>query len=497
MALSADAVHTRSAQAVRRRGERQRLQLQYMERALVGARLARPAVLGRDDYECLRYAIGLARLHVFRPYGLNADVAVDSTLIAPLRDWLLDNLRAPLHDTASGAAAQLKACREAMPEVRCRAAHLRQRLLHVHASDFGAAALDREAGRRALVMVAGGGGGAGFVYVGAFACLKDNGLIPDYIVGNSMGSIQSMLRACRRQVDQEEQLQFGRGLKNRDVFTGGRRRAEFCVPGLLHLHLNALHRRMRIGDPRRPIRLDEMEIPLDLVVAGVRRHPYSRLPEDVRQPPQTGGASMLPLALRIAGRLSRLLRFFNSDLIESVVLGRDRDTRRIHAVDAAGFSAAVPTILQYEPGPSAGTTREILAELMHRRDLSALVDGGVADNVPMRTAWQGVAEGRAGTRNAYYLAFDCFQPRTDIKNIWLWPIMQSVQMQMRRDRHYADMLIHFDPTLSPLNIVPGGAAFDRSVAWGYEQMQARLPEIREMLRPVSLMQQSAGAAHAS
>ena len=203
----------------------------------------------------------------------------------------------------------------------------------------------------------------------------------------------------------------------------------------------------------------------------------------------------LPTRLRVAARLTRLLQFFSSDAVEPIVLGRDRDTRRIHAVDAAGFSAAVPSILQYEPGPRAGATREILAELMARRELAAIVDGGVADNVPARAAWNGIKAGRAGTRNAYYLAFDCFSPRMEPKNLWLWPIMQTVQMQMRVNRVYADTLVRFNRTLSPLNIVPGARSIHCAIDWGYQQMDVVLPEVREMMRPVRL--DSSAAGHAS
>ncbi len=493
---SVDAIHARSAQAARERDERERLQLQRMERALVRAWLSEQGILPRDDYECIRYAFGLARLHVFRPEGGAADVTVNGALVAPLRNWLLDHLHAGLRETPD-LAERLAACQHAMPQVRARAIRLRRRLLEAHVNDFDAAALDREAGRRALVVVAGGGGGAGFVYVGAYARLMDAGLVPDYIVGNSMGAILSIFRAQRRHTRIEDYLDFARGLKNADVFSASRKRAEFCVPGLLHLHLRALHQRLRVGELRRPLRLDEMEIPLDLVVAGVRRRPYERLPSDIRQPDR-GAGRWLPLSLRIAARFTRLLRYFNSDVVEPIALGRDSDTRAVHAVDAAGFSGAVPTILQYEPGPGAGVTREIFAELMHRKELVALIDGGVADNVPTRTAWRGVAEGRAGgTRNAYYLAFDCFRPKLDPKNVWLWPIMQTVQMQMRMNRVYADTLVRFDPTLSPLNIVPKAAALDLAVGWGYEQMEAQLPEVWEMLRPVTLARGSDTAARAS
>ena len=465
---------------------RQRLRLQRMDRALVRAYLAVPDALPEADYESLRYALGLARLHVFRPAtaGPAGDVAVDRERIAPLRGWLLEHL----YDHLRGDAApedKLAACREAISEVRAQAIDLRRDLLASHVDDFDAAALDREAGRRALVTVAGGGGGAGYVYVGAFARLMEEGLIPDYMVGNSIGAILGLFRAQRRHGDVSDYLDFARKLKNGDIFTAARRRSEFCLPGLLHLHLRALHQRMATGDLRRPLRLDEMEIALDLVVAGIRRRPYERLPSDVRAPNE-GAERWLPMWMRVAARFARLLQFFSADVVEPIVLGRDTDTRQVHAVDAAGFSAAVPSILQYEPGPGAGVTREIFSELMATRELAAIVDGGVADNVPARAAWRGVAAGRAATRNAYYLAFDCFFPRVDAKNFWLWPITQTVQMQMRVNRVYADTMVRFDRTLSPLNIVPSPDALDLSVGWGYQEMEARMPEVREMLRTVSL-----------
>lgn len=474
------------------RDERERLQLQRMERSLVRAHLAAPQALAQVDYDCLRYALGLARLYTFRPAQADHDVTLDPALIAPLRGWLLAHLYDGLRSNAE-AADKLATCSDAISEVRAQAIALRRRLLATHVDDFDAEALDREAGRRALVVVAGGGGGAGYVYVGAFAMLMEAGLIPDYMVGNSIGAILGIFRAQRRHEDFSQYLDFARRMKNTDIFSAARRRSEFCLPGLLHLHLRALHRHLAVGELRRPLRLDEMEIPLDLVVAGIRRRPYERLPSDIRAPDRSSGR-WLPMWLRVATRVTRLLKFFNADVVEPIVLGRDADTRAVHAVDAAGFSAAVPSILQYEPGPGAGVTREIFAELMSRHELAAIVDGGVADNVPARSAWQGIAAGRAGTRNAYYLAFDCFFPRLDAKNLWLWPITQTVQMQMRMNRVYADTMVRFDQTLSPLNIVPGPEALDLSVAWGYQYMQAYLPEVREMLRPVSLDVSGATAA---
>lgn len=463
-----------------------RLQLQRMERWLVRARLAQPDALAEDDYQRLRYALGLARIIVFCPQGASADVWVNGDAHAELGDWLLTHLYAPLRSGADDAA-RLAACRTAMPQVTGLAQRARDRLLQDHCDDFDADALDREAGTRALVSVAGGGGGAGFVYMGAYARLMEAGLDPDYIVGNSIGSVMGLFRAARRRVDSDEYLAFAKSMQRGKLFTAARRRADLCLPGLLQLHMKALHERFVVGEHRRPLRLEETEIPLDLIVAGVRRRPFEQMPSEFRSLDH-GAKRLLPFSLKLAERMWRLTSFFSPTLVKPLVFGRDADTAGLHAVDVVGFSAAVPTILQYELGATAGPSREVFAELMAGHDLSAFVDGGVADNVPARAAWRGVAGGRIGTRNAWYLAFDCFQPQWEPRHLWLWPITQAVARQMRLNRVYADTMIRFSPTLSPVNLVPAASSLDQAFQWGWDDMDKRMPETLEALRPMVWIQ---------
>lgn len=355
-----------------------RLQLQRLERALVRARLARPDGMPEDDYQTLRYALGLARIDRISVHG--TDVTVDPDVIGPLREWLLQHLAEPLRRGAD-AAARLAACMQAMPRVTEFAAETRHRLLETHSNAFDAGILDREAGTRSLVGVGGGGGGAGYVYVGAYARLMQEGFVPDYLVGNSIGAVMGLFRAYRRRLDIEENLAFVKSLRYPDVLTAVHRSADLCLPGVLQIHLKALHRRFVTGIHRRPLRLNEMEIPLDLVVAGIRRRPFESMPRDMHDP-QAGVSRWMPLSMQLAGRFWRLADFVSPSLVKPLVLSGTGDTGYLHAVDAVGFSAAVPTILQYELRGRAGKTREVYAELMKRHDLSALVDGGVADNVP-------------------------------------------------------------------------------------------------------------------
>lgn len=459
----------------------ERLQLQRLERALVRARLARPDCMPEADYQALRYTLGLARIETIRAEGV--DVTLDPDALAPLRDWLLTHLAGPLRHGADDAT-RLAACMQAMPRIREFAVAARQRLLHTHGNDFDGPTLDREAGTRKFVSVAGGGGGAGFVYVGAYARLMEEGLAPDYIVGNSIGAVVGLFRAYRRRLDADENIGFVKSLTYPDVLTAARRRADLCLPGLLQIHLKALHRRFVTGEHRRPLRMRDLEIPLDLVVAGVRRRPFEAMPQDMRDP-LANVSRWMPLPMQLAKRFWRLADFVSPSLVKPLVLGGDSDTARLHAVDVVGFSAAVPTILQYELRGGAGKTREMYAELMKRHDLSALVDGGVADNVPARAAWQGIESGRLGHRNAYYLAFDCLFPKVDPKHLWLWPVTQAVQTQMRSNRVYADTMMRFDPTLSPVNLVPATSSLDQAYNWGWAQMDRTMPEVRAMLEPAT------------
>src|SRR3546814_3763270 len=50
-------------------------------------------------------------------------------------------------------------------------------------------------------------------------------------------------------------------------------------------------------------------------------------------------------------------------------------------------------------------------------------------------------DGRLGTRNACYLAFDCFHPQWDPRHLWLAPIAQAIQLQMVRNLPYSDHIV--------------------------------------------------------
>lgn len=462
------------------------LKLQRMEMALVRAWLAHPEVLAEADVQTLRYLLGFARLTRFRPGGARAatgraDVVPDPAIVRPVRELVLRALYRPLHREAVlrerlvQSAAVLEPLRAALEDAR-------PKLLRRHEADFSAAELDAEAGSRALVTIAGGGGGAGYVYIGAAARLRAEGLSSDYLIGSSIGALIGALLARSRQQDLEGLLAWAKSLRMRTIFSRPHIGATQTLPGLMRLHLRGMHQLLTHPDGT-PLRLSDLEIPYEAVIAGVRKRVYDHLPATLKSfvSVERGTARFSRL---LAERMLMLGTFVNPHVVQPVVLGREPHTRSLRVADAVGLSAAIPGVLQYEPPSRDAISDAVLAAIRERHDYALFVDGGVAANVPARLAWEGVQAGRIGTRNAFYLALDCFHPQFEPRHLWLYPVTQIIQVQLRQQRPYFDWLMRFEPTLSPVNLLPAAAEFDRAWQWGWQQADAMMPFLKAALAPV-------------
>jgi hypothetical protein len=176
--------------------------------------------------------------------------------------------------------------------------------------------------------------------------------------------------------------------------------------------------------------------------------------------------------------------FFDPRVVKPISLGGDPVTATLRAIDAAGFSASIPGVLHYDVPDADAATEAALDELLEREDVAALVDGGVVANVPCAFAWERVQAGAIGTRNAFVLAFDCFHPQWDPKHLWLQPITQAVALQRARDVKYADWVLRFEPTLSPVTLVPGAETLERAIGWGRDAIDPLIPLLERSLEPV-------------
>jgi hypothetical protein len=125
----------------------------------------------------------------------------------------------------------------------------------------------------------------------------------------------------------------------------------------------------------------------------------------------------------------------------------------------------------------------ILDAVLHSNDCGAMIDGGTASNVPVELAWKRVRDGRLGSRNACYLAFDCFNPQWDPRHLWMAPIAQAIRLQTLRNTPFADHLVRFTPTLSPVNLAPSAAAIERSCGWGGKCVDRAIPVTTALLAP--------------
>lgn len=473
--------------------EERQLRLQRLETRLVDALWRAPDTVSSSMEQQLRYALALAQVDRFEPgaarrgkRGSKEDVVVRSPKLGRWRRQVQDNLGPILFQTEDPEERLRKAASILEPQLETLAA-TRDEVLEKYASQFSARHLDQELGIKTLVSIAGGGGGSAYVYIGAWDALQKKGLVPGYVVGSSMGAVVGLFRTLEKVGDFDRYIKIAKGMRADEIFKFVSVETRFGFPGVTRLFLNTV-----IGDifkraDGEGMRLSDLEIPMDTVVAGIRRGALDETPEqyalshhlheDKRPHP-------LQLRAQVARQLVRLVKFANPRVAQEIVLGRDELTREFNAVDAAGFSAAIPGLLHYDVIREDPRMEALLHQLMDREDVVALVDGGVANNVPVGPAWRQVQDGRIGTRNAYYLAFDSFHPQNGVGHFWLQPLTRIIALQVAAHERYAHRRIAFKPTLSPLSLLPDAAQLDRAVGWGRDQMESELPRIQKFFERV-------------
>jgi predicted acylesterase/phospholipase RssA len=86
-------------------------------------------------------------------------------------------------------------------------------------------------------LVMGGGGGTGYVYVGAMAVLDEAGLVPSLIAGTSMGSILGAFRARIKGLDLSNIRGLLARLSWKKVFRLFETGSRFGLPATLKLYL--------------------------------------------------------------------------------------------------------------------------------------------------------------------------------------------------------------------------------------------------------------------
>ncbi|MBB5166346.1 patatin-like phospholipase family protein [Mycobacterium sp. AZCC_0083] len=132
------------------------------------------------------------------------DVSVGAELTG-FREQVID----ALHDALRKEQVlerRLIAAKQALVQIADLVSEQRTRLAERHADEFLLAELDAELGYKALVWVLGGGGGAGYVYIGAMDEMVEHGAIPSYLIGSSFGAIVAAIIARTLPIPTEEYI---------------------------------------------------------------------------------------------------------------------------------------------------------------------------------------------------------------------------------------------------------------------------------------------------
>lgn len=321
-----------------------------MVRAMLAVPEGRPA-----DIAKVRYLLGFCRLTTFQPGAAldgrrnsRPEVTVAEE-VEPLRRRTVAELCAPLKFEAD-PVAKIRHAREVTDRLSEQFTELRDALIDRHAGDFSADELNAECGNKHLVLVGGGGGGAGWVYVGAAKRMDEAGVTPRYLLGASMGSLIGLLLCRDPHPKWDEHIALAHGLDRRNLFSPISITREYGLPGLLSLRLaNALGHLFTHPDGT-PLRLHELAVPYEAVVAGVRKAAFDRLPRRFRATAVSVRKRVAPLARytqrslapAVATRMWQVAAFIDPRVVKPIIFGADELTAESTALDAAGFSCAIP-----------------------------------------------------------------------------------------------------------------------------------------------------------
>jgi len=449
------------------------------EIALVRAVVSSPPFLSDADEAALRYALNLARTSRVRtPDGEDLDVG---PFLAPYRDDLLASAAATLaaprgFDPAD--AARL------VPNVSAHARAWRARLLANFAGKLPPAALDREVCEKALVLVCGGGGGVAWSYLGAFALLEQYGLAPRFLAGTSMGAVLLLFRARRIRWHPDDVGEAMRGLSFRTLFRFLHGESRYGLPAAMRLYLRAAIGDFLKGPDGHPLTLGQLAIPLVVAVTGIRNGALPRDPSYYEHLLDLHGREPRPNVLsRVVSDVFQAIGelIVQRDRFARVYLGADEETRAFDAIDAVGFSSALPGVIHYDVVRDDERMHALLRALLERHDIFRLVDGGLVDNLPARAAWGAVQRGAIGTRNAFVLALEGFGPKLT-QPLW-FGLEQLAAQNVARNRPFVHHHKSFQRVLSPLEVVPDEAELQRAIRAGKSELNPDMPFVARMCRP--------------
>jgi predicted acylesterase/phospholipase RssA len=453
--------------------------LEEMEVALVRGAIEQPRLVDAHEEAVLRTALSLARLYKVNQDG--RDVGVGAWL-EPFRQEIERRLSTVLLPPSGPIRRELLLPH--LKELKARTLAVRAGLLERFEGRLSFEAVDRELRHKALVLVLGGGGGTAYPYMGAMALLDEYGLSPQLISATSMGAILGLFRSRMQRFEQAELVNIVRNLSWRRLFRVATGENRYGVPAALRLYLRAGLGRWFGIDARggEGPQLKDLPIRTIVAVSGIRRgklpHPlefYEKLTQ--ASPKSLLNPRVLPRWLSaIAELVSR------PDVLVKVHLGQDAETGAFDALDAAGFSSAVPGVIHYDVLRDDPRMHQLISRVMEAHGVSRFIDGGLVDNLPAKAAWRAVHKGLLGTRNAFILGLNGFAPKLS-QPLWL-VLQQLAELNVKHARGWAHLTLDSKRTLSPLAVVPTVDQLLDGIEVGRRSLVPHLSLLSRMLAPL-------------
>jgi len=275
-----------------------------------------------------------------------------------------------------------------------------------------------------------------------------------------------------------------RGLSFRTLFRFLHGESRYGLPAAMRLYLRAGIGDFLKGPDGHPLTLGQLAIPLVVAVTGIRNGALPRDPSYYEHLLDLHGREPRPNVLsRIVSDVFQAVGelIVQRDRFARVYLGADEETRDFDAIDAAGFSSALPGVIHYDVVRDDERMHALLRALLERHDIFRLVDGGLVDNLPARAAWGAVQRGAIGTRNAFVLALEGFGPKLT-QPLW-FGLEQLAAQNVARNRPFIHHHKSFERVLSPLEVVPDEAELQRAIRSGKAELNPDMPFVARMCRP--------------
>jgi hypothetical protein len=435
-----------------------------------------PIFLPPAELDVLRYALRLAQISSIG--SAKRDALVDRIGFSRLRLLQLLAPALPTDPDQIDAAALF----ELVPRVAALVEGARRNILDAELASEES--LDAEVGDKRLALVLGGAAGSAYVYLGALQRLAELGLEPSYLVGCSMGSILAVIRGRSRRFDLGELFDEIRLLSARAVFRAPTAVARYGLPAALRLDLRRAIGGAFTHRDGSELRLRDLEIPVDTLVAGIGSGALAEASEEYAHLIGSDVRSAAGLAELRGGALARAVGALVSlamsrRMLVPIAFGRDAGTAELPALDAAGFSAAIPTFLHYDLERGSA----ILDGLFEAHGLVSLIDGALASAVPGRHAWDAIEAGRLGARNCAIVALDALAARGGVSSA-LGPIQRVISATAERDKPYWDLCVRFGSAPSMLEVFPRESVVHRAADEGERQFEETAQLLAVLLAPV-------------